>query len=578
MRPILASLCALAACAAAGAQPAGPDAAFAELAGEFVAELFATYPVLATRTGDHAHDGELDDVSPEAILTWVGHLRQYRARLQRIDVPALSPENQVDAQLLGTNLEAMLFELTELREYTWNPLYYNDLLGGGLYALAAREFAPWPERLASVLGRLQAIPRLIAQAEENLQTAPRVHVETAIRQNQGTISLVRSLEAEFPRAPDLAPELRGAAESAAASLEGYGRWLQEELLPRASRDFRIGPALFDQKLAFSLATEMSREEILRRAEAEFGRVRDEMYDVSRGLYRRKHPYTDFPEQPDDAYRTAIIRAALEDTAAQHPAPGELLDAARGYLDEATRFVESRGLITLPEEPIRIVEVPEFMRGVAVAYCDAPGLLDRDLDTLYMVSPIPADWSAERAESFLREYNAFSMRELTIHEAMPGHYVQLAHANRFPSVLRAVFASGTFIEGWAVYAEWMMIDEGFGADDPRMRLTRLKWYLRTVVNAILDQKVHTAGMTEEEAMRLLVEGAFQEEEEARGKWRRAQLTSTQLSTYFVGFQEHADMRREVEAQWQDEFHLRDYHDLLLAHGSPPMRYLRALLLQ
>jgi uncharacterized protein (DUF885 family) len=171
-----------------------------------------------------------------------------------------------------------------------------------------------------------------------------------------------------------------------------------------------------------------------------------------------------------------------------------------------------------------------------------------------------------------------MRELTIHEAMPGHYVQLAHANRFPSVLRAVFASGTFIEGWAVYAEWMMIDEGFGADDPRMRLTRLKWYLRTVVNAILDQKVHTAGMTEEEAMRLLVEGAFQEEEEARGKWRRAQLTSTQLSTYFVGFQEHADMRREVEAQWQDEFHLRDYHDLLLAHGSPPMRYLRALLLQ
>ena len=561
----------------AAGQAEDADEAFRSLAMEFLDDLFAYNPVFATSIGDHRHDGEIDDMSPQGVAVWAGKLRDYRSRLRRVARSQLSPENQIDADLMGENLEAMLFHLTDLREHVWNPLLYNRLMGGGLFPLLFREFAPWPDRLASVLGRLEAIPRVTREAMENLTNAPRIHVETAIQQNQGTISLIENdLAPRFSEAPELVGRLRGAAAAAVMALQAYGNWLEEDLLPRADLDFRLGEVRYDRKLRFALATDLSPGEVLRRAEEEYERVREEMYDVARTIYETRHPYTEFPDEPDDAYRSAIIRAALEEAAIQQVEPGGMLEAAAAAVEEATRFVREKGLISLPDEPLEIIEMPEFMRGVAVAYCDAPGPLDRSQKTYYMVSPIPEDWPPEHVESFLREYNSYSLRELTIHEAMPGHYVQLAHANRFPSVLRAVFSSGTFVEGWAMYSEKVMIDAGYLGDDPRMRLVHLKWYLRSIVNAILDQKIHTAGMTEDEALRLMIEGAFQEEREAAGKWRRACLTSAQLSTYFVGFQEHLDMRRDMEDRLGAEFHLGDYHEILLAHGSPPMKFLRRLL--
>ena len=221
-------------------------------------------------------------------------------------------------------------------------------------------------------------------------------------------------------------------------------------------------------------------------------------------------------------------------------------------------------------------MPEFQRGIALAYCDSPGPLDKNQKTFYAVSPIPDEWTREQTESFLREYNLRSVHELTIHEAMPGHYLQLAHSNAYPSVLRAVLASGTFIEGWAVYAEKFMVDAGYYDNDPLMRLIRQKWYLRGIVNAIIDQAIHVDDMTEDSAMRLMIEGAFQEEREAAGKWVRAQLSSAQLSTYFVGFSEHADLRRDIEAREGDAFNEYDYHNRVLSFGSPPVRYVRALM--
>jgi uncharacterized protein (DUF885 family) len=222
-------------------------------------------------------------------------------------------------------------------------------------------------------------------------------------------------------------------------------------------------------------------------------------------------------------------------------------------------------------------MPEFRRGVSLAYCDSPGALEVGQKTFYAVSPPPEDWTEDQVLSFLREYNTRSLHELTIHEAMPGHFVQLAHSNRYPSKLRAVLSSGPFIEGWAIYAEHTMVAEGFLDGDPLMRLIMLKWYLRGIVNAIIDQAIHVEGMTRDEAMRLMIEGGFQEEREAAGKWVRAQLTSAQLSTYFVGYLEHRDLRREVEKAWGDRFTLKKYHDRLLSFGSPPTRFVRALLL-
>jgi uncharacterized protein (DUF885 family) len=255
----------------------------------------------------------------------------------------------------------------------------------------------------------------------------------------------------------------------------------------------------------------------------------------------------------------------------------VVDAAKQALAQATTFVRERDLVSVPDDPVKIILMPEFQRGVAVAYCDSPGPLDKGLDTYFAISPIPDDWSKEQAESFLREYNSRMIHLLTIHEAMPGHYLEGAHSARYPSTLRAVLRSGLFAEGWAVYTEDMMADAGYMGGDPLFRLVQLKFYLRTISNAILDQGVHVDGWSREQAMRLMVHDAFQQEREAAGKWVRAQLTSAQLPTYFVGVQEQFDTRAAVEAREGASFDLKRYHDRVLSYGAPPVRFVRELML-
>ncbi len=232
---------------------------------------------------------------------------------------------------------------------------------------------------------------------------------------------------------------------------------------------------------------------------------------------------------------------------------------------------------MPDDPVEIILMPEFQRGRSVAYLDAPGALDRGQKTFYAIAPLPEDWTDEQVESFLREYNLLSIEVLSVHEGVPGHFLQLALSNRYPSTLRHVLRSGPMVEGWAEYSERVMIDAGYLDNDPLAGLIFLKWYLRVATNAIIDSAIHVDGMTRDEAMKLMVEGGFQEEREAAGKWVRAQLTSAQLSTYFVGYQEHIEMRAAVEQAWGDEFTLRRYHDQALSYGSPPVKYMRALIL-
>jgi len=294
------------------------------------------------------------------------------------------------------------------------------------------------------------------------------------------------------------------------------------------------------------------------------------------VLRGKRGAPPLPEKPGAAQQQAAIRAALELANADRPRRDGVLEAARAALTEATQFVRDKHLVSLPDEPLEIVEMPAFKQGVALAYCDSPGPLDAGQKTIYAVSPIPASWTRAQTDSFLREYNSRSIRNLTVHEAMPGHYLQLAHANQYPSTLRAVLGSGPFVEGWAVYAERQMVDAGFGGGDPLMRLVQLKWYLRTIVNALLDQAVHVDGISRNAAMKLMTETGFQEEREAAGKWTRAQLTSAQLPVYFVGAQEHLALRAEAERRAGAAFDLRGYHDKLLSFGSPPVRFARQLL--
>jgi uncharacterized protein (DUF885 family) len=557
------------------------DTAFAALSARFLDEGMALSPVYATGVGDHRFDAELDDLSPEGRQKAAAWAQSLLADLAQIDAAQLSRENQVDAAILRNQLEYGLWDEAMLQRWAWDPQSYSSLAGGAIYSLMAREFAPMPERLASATARLEKLPALLAQARANLDPArvPKTHAETVARQNRGVLSLLDTFI--VPNAGQLEGEQRARLDAAIATVrtavEEHQKWLDETLVPNAAGDFRIGAEKYDQQLKFALNSSLTRQEIRQRAEAELARVRDEMYAVAKGVLKDRAGAPETPDAPSEEQRQAAIEAALELAYAEKPGRAEVVDFAKHTLEVATQFVREKDLVTVPNDPVKIILMPEFQRGFSVAYCDSPGPLDKGLDTYYAISPIPDDWTDKQVDSFLREYNNYMIHVLSIHEAMPGHYLEGVHSAEHPSTLRAVLRSGPFAEGWAVYTERMVADAGYMDNSPLFRLTQLKFYARAVANAILDQGVHVDNWSKQQAMDLMVRQTFQQEREAEGKWVRAQLSSTQLATYFVGAQEHFDARAAARAKWGEAFSLKDYNNRMLSYGAPPVRFARQLML-
>jgi len=562
-----------------GAKESAADKKFTSLVDDFMDWYFKTSPVSATSNGAHQYDGELDDYSSEAILERGEALRSFIQELSTIDTAQLNFDNKLDFKIFEEELQERLFSLEALKSWERSPLMYNYLIGGSIYSLISRDFAPWEQRLANALSRLRKIPGLLEQAKANLKNPPEVFTQTVIKQNKGTISLIKN---DLAKAADNVPSLKDSilaeSEKVIAALEDYQDFLENDLLPTSKGDFRLGENLYKKKLRFTLDTDMESEEVVRRAELEFKAVRKEMYDTALPLHQEFFPDHQHQET-GDRLEGIIIREVLDEIAKDHPQPEDLVEVCKQILNDLTQFVQEKDLMDISRiNPLTVDWEPEFSRGVAIAGLDSPGPLDKAMESYYRVSPVPQDWTPEQIESYLREYNNWMMIELSIHEAMPGHYVQLYFANQCPSMIRAVFGSGPFVEGWAMFAEWMTIDLGFADFDPRLKLARLKMYLRAVTNAILDPKLHTGKMTDEEAMKLMVEDAFQEESEARGKLIRAKLTSTQLSTYFVGFQEVFDLYQEYKKRKGEKFSLKEFNHRLLGHGSPPVKYLREIILE
>jgi uncharacterized protein (DUF885 family) len=445
-------------------------------------------------------------------------------------------------------------------------------LANSLYLLVARDFAPPEQRIPNLRQRMEGIPRVIAQAKANLQHPPRVHTETAIEQTQGAINLVHDgLAPLLDRAPQLKKDLAPLQEKTTAALDDYKKWLQKDLLPRSDGNFRLGPEKYRKKLHFALASDLSMEEIMQRAQADLQTTQTAIYETALPLYKRYFPNADDKTLTD---KHKVTAAVLDKLAEQHPDDATIVPYAKEVVTEATNFVKSRNLVAIPDTPLDVIAMPEFKRGVAIAYCESPGPLEKSGRTFFAVAPTPKDWSKERKESFFREYNNYEIRDLTVHEAMPGHYLQLAHANEFraPTLVRAIFRSGTFIEGWAVYCEQMMAEQGYGG--PEVKMQQLKMRLRAIANAIMDQSIHAGNTTEKEAMDLMMKGTFQQEGEAVAKWKRARLTSAQLSTYFVGATEHLDLR--AAAAKKPDFDLKRYNDQVISYGSPPVKYVRELM--
>lgn len=560
---------------------AAVDAAFADLSKRALDTWMQLSPVSATQIGDHRYDSELDDLSAAGQQKTLAAYKALLGELDKIEVAKLGRENQVDAAILRNQLQSEIWNAEVLLSGKWDPQLYNGIAGSAIYGLMAREFAPLPERLKSATARMEKLPAIFAQARENLDPArvPKIHAETVAKQNKGILSIVDTFITphigELPQADQ--QRLQAAIDGLKKAVDEQQTWLDKTLVPNAKGDFRIGAEKYDQKLKFALSSSLSRQEIGERARAELKRVREDMYGIAQTVLKDKPGAPEMPAQPTDEQQQKAIEAALELAYADKPARDKVVDDAKAALEQSTAFVREHDLMTLPDAPVDIILMPEFQRGVAVAYCDSPGPLDKNLKTFYAVSPIPDDWNDKQVDSFLREYNSRMIHLLSIHEGTPGHYLEGWHSAKFPSTLRAVLRSGLFAEGWAVYTERMMQEQGYLNNDPLFHLVQLKFYLRTISNAILDQGVHVDNWDREKAMHLMTHDAFQQESEAAGKWVRAQLTSAQLPTYFVGAQEHFDTRKAVQEKLGDKFNLKAYHDQMLSYGAPPVRFARQLML-
>jgi uncharacterized protein (DUF885 family) len=569
------------------------DLAFTSLATEYLDDWARRFPDAATALGDHRYDAHLPDPSLAALDDDRRATEGWMARLGAIDTGALGPENRIDAGMLDNALRRRLFEIDELRERTWNPMVTNP--GRAIRMLLARDFAPLPERLASVAGRLAEMPAFLAGARAALGPMPRVHLETAIGQFAGTISLVTDeIDAALRDAPGCAAQIGAVRPAALEALAGHRGWLSATLDEGTAGDGfadpRIGPERFARKLSLTLDAEADSDTILARAEDDLRRVSEEIARLAAELAGPAAAGPDGglagglaggPTSGPAGHNGVVVRQVLGRLGEDAPDNETILGLCRRALAEQIAFVNECRLVTVHDDPIDVIEMPEVDRGVGVAYCDSPGALEApSMPTFIAVSPTPASWTAERTASFFREYNRHMVHDLMIHEAMPGHYLQLQHSRRFGgtgTALRAALRSGSFVEGWAVYAEQLMVDQGYPGDgDPRhVRMQQLKMQLRMIINAILDARVHAHGMTQDEAMHLMTSRGYQEDGEAAGKWRRVLLSSTQLSTYYVGYTEVAGLAAQLRAVGP-QVPEQEIHDRMLAHGSPPARYLRPLL--
>jgi uncharacterized protein (DUF885 family) len=541
---------------------AKPD--LSSLTDDFVYGSLALSPVSATSAGYHEHKGakldeQIDDFSAPGIDQQHKFYSDFHNRLAAIQQDALSAEDRADFQIIDNQVNLSLLEFEKIQSYRHNPTVYVELVGNALFNPFVLEYAPLDQRYRAIIQRLQKIPALMQQGEANLMDAPEIWNRVAREENDGNLELIdKTLRAKAPDA--LKADYDRAAGPALDALKAFTKFLSGDLSKKTS-DWRLGKENYDQKFAYTLVSGKKPEQVLAEAEAALKDVRDQMAKLA---------------------APATVKAALDKIALQHTTPAAYMDQAKKDLEEATNFVREKHLVTLaPTANLQVIPTPEFMRGIySVAGFNAAPALEPQLGAFYWVTPIPANWPKARVDSKLREYNRYGMMEITIHEAMPGHYVQFQFANavepKSRRVLRSIYGNGPYVEGWALYTQQMMSDEGFMNNSQELRLTMMKQLLRSIANAILDIRLQTMGMTEQQALDLMMNDTFQEKEEATGKFQRAQLSSCQLPMYFIGWRGWLDTREGYKKQKGAAFQLQQFHDAALKESSVPLPALGPLL--
>jgi uncharacterized protein (DUF885 family) len=550
--------------ASAAPKPDAAGGAFEQLVDDFVFGTLALSPTTATSFGYHVHHGAslddmLDDFSPAGLAASRDLLHEMDARIAKLDVASLNAEQRADIDIMHNALGASRLDLDEIQSYQHNPTTYVELLGNGLYSPYVLQYAPIGERYRHIINRLNKVPELIRQAEANLQDSPEIWNQVAREENAGNVSLIdTTLRAECPS--DVRMRYDQSAAAAIASLNGFNRWLEDHLAEKTS-DWRLGKALYAKKFRYVLATGKTPETLLAEAEADLVKVRAE-------IARLAAPKS--------------VEQALADVARQHAMASTFIPSAKQALATATAFVKSKDLLTLPPNAnLEVIDTPVFMRGIyGVGGFNPAPALEPKLGAFFWVTPIPSTWPQAQIDSKLREYNESGVQHLTVHEAMPGHYVQGEYANeiqpRSRRLLRNIYGNGPYVEGWAVYAQQLMAEQGYLSDTPGYALTLQKQLLRVLANTILDVRLQTLGMTDQQALDLMIKSTYQESEEANAKLQRAKLSSCQLPTYYAGYKGWMAVREHYQTKHGAGFTLKEFHESALRQGAVPLPVLDALL--
>jgi uncharacterized protein (DUF885 family) len=584
-------------------QPSGSSRAaasqkFAALSDEFMKASLALSPVSASAAGYHTHvdaktgktialDALLDNLSLESIAQQRAFYANWRERFHKeTPASALDPEDAADWQLVDDQIGLNLLEFDRIQSYKHNPTVVVELIGNALFLPLTQNYAPHDVRVGHVLARVGQIPRLLAQVQPYLADSDPIWISTAVEENAGNLDLIEHmLAAEIPTGSPRRAEYDAVAAPAVKALHDFSAWLQNTLAKQPSNlAWRLGTELYDQKFALVMETPVTPAEVLATAEQDMKSVRAEMLQIALPLHAQMYPdHNDHSNLAEHDRQNLIIQEVLLKISDHHPSRDQLQSTIEADLAGITKFIREKQIVSLSSrDNLKVIPTPPFERGIySVAGFHSAPPLEPQAEAQYWVTPIDPQMSDAKAESKLREYNDFTLQWLSIHEALPGHYIQFEHLNNIQPerrrLLRSLYANGAYVEGWAEYIAQVMMDEGFLDNDPRFRMIMRKIRLRVISNAILDIKMHTMNMSDQEAMNLMTTQSFQTQAEADGKLQRAKLSSTQLPTYYVGIREWFALREKYQVAAGKNFNLLKFHDLVLDEGPLPVPVVEKLVM-
>ncbi|MCE3294687.1 MAG: hypothetical protein K0R65_401 [Crocinitomicaceae bacterium] len=549
------------------------DTEFDAFKESFIEDMWKQYPGWASSAGYHKYDDQLSVPDEAGRKKELAFAEKNLEKLEEFDPKSLSANNKTDYYMIENQLKSVQWRINEEKSYQWDPSGYNV---SGLFAeMLINDYEALEKRLQNLGKRLQKVPAYYEAAQKNIQNPTKEHTDLAIMQSTGGLSVFETdLKAALEKSKLSQAEkdkIAADAAKAVAAIQKYVAWLKT-IDHSQARSFRLGKSLYAKKFEFDIQSGYSYNEIYQKALDRKKFLHGKMNELADQLWPK---YFGMAEKPAD--QLVKIKQVIDKISLVHAEPTGFQAAIEKQIPELVQFVKDKDLLYMdPKKPLVVRKEPDYMAGVAGASISAPGPYDKKGNTYYNVGSL-SGWGAEEAESYLREYNQYTLQILNIHEAIPGHYAQLVYSNQSPSMIKSLLGNGAMVEGWAVYTELMMLENGYGNNLPELWLMYYKWNLRTVCNTILDISVHTKNMSEKEGLNLLINEAFQQEAEAKGKWKRVTLTSVQLCSYFTGFTEIYDFREELKKKEGSAFNLKKFHEKFLGYGSAPVKYIRELML-